>query len=278
MEESRMPAAGQADLEVAPVASRVRRRRRHHDYAVFALGAVAGALLCGLVFWWFVLKPAPVATPVAGTASTPEERALQANVQQKEAELRFLRAQLDTADGQIAIEQGARQTMEQSMRALQEEIGGLRERLAFFEQLLPPGPAGSVSVRGMDVKLQGDALSFTTLVTRQGQGLPEFSGLLRFSATGLQNGSPVTIALHPVTAAGSAVGAVAGAASGSNAPTEADTEASEVHNAALVLRFDQYQRNQGVLAIPPGFVPESVTVQVLEGDSVRAAHTQQLSL
>ncbi|MEQ4619207.1 MAG: DUF6776 family protein [Corticimicrobacter sp.] len=271
-----MPVADQASLEAAPAAGRARRRRRHHDYAVFALGAVAGALLCALALWLLFLRPEPAATPVTGVAATPEERALQANLQQKEAELRFLRAQLDTADGQIAIEQGARQSMEQSMRALQDEIGGLRERLAFFEQLLPPGPAGSVGVRGMDVKLQGDALSFTTLVTRQGQGLPEFSGMLRFSATGLQNGNPVTLALHPVTAAGSAVGADAGAVSGSNAPAE--VQAGEAHDAALVLRFDQYQRNQGVLAIPPGFVPESVTVQVLEGDSVRATHTQQLPL
>lgn len=273
-----MSAADQDGQETVPAASRARRRRRHHDYAVFALGGVAGSLLCALAFWLIVLRPEPATTPAGGVASTPEERALQANLQQKEAELRFLRAQLDTADGQIAIEQGARQTMEQSMRGLQDDISGLRERLAFFEQLLPPGPAGSVSVRGMDIRLQGDALSFTTLVTRQGQGLPEFGGMLRFSATGLQNGNPVTIALHPVMATDSAAGADVGAGVDGKASAGADAETVEAHNAALVLRFDQYQRNQGVLAIPAGFVPESVTVQVLEGDSVRATHTQQLPL
>jgi hypothetical protein len=33
----------------------------------------------------------------------------------------------------------------------------------------------------------------------------------------------------------------------------------------------QFQRGQGLLALPPGFAPQSVTVRVLEGDIVLAS-------
>jgi hypothetical protein len=46
----------------------------------------------------------------------------------------------------------------------------------------------------------------------------------------------------------------------------------------LALQFDQYQRSQGILAIPEGFVPESVTVSVLEGETVRATRSVKLEL
>ena len=48
--------------------------------------------------------------------------------------------------------------------------------------------------------------------------------------------------------------------------------------ASLALQFDQYQRSQGVLAVPEGFVPESVTISVLEGDVVRASRSVKLEL
>ena len=48
--------------------------------------------------------------------------------------------------------------------------------------------------------------------------------------------------------------------------------------AGLALQFDQYQRSQGMLALPEGFVPESVTITVLEGDTVRATQRQARTL
>ena len=48
--------------------------------------------------------------------------------------------------------------------------------------------------------------------------------------------------------------------------------------AGLALQFDQYQRSQGMLALPEGFVPESVTITVLEGDTVRATRSVKLEL
>lgn len=42
------------------------------------------------------------------------------------------------------------------------------------------------------------------------------------------------------------------------------------------LSFDQYLSAKGVLWIPAGFVPESVTVQVLEGGAVKTAYRVEL--
>ncbi|CFO06121.1 integral membrane protein [Bordetella pertussis] len=44
----------------------------------------------------------------------------------------------------------------------------------------------------------------------------------------------------------------------------------------LALQFDQYQRSQGLLDLPDGFVPETVTVSVLEDTTVRATRTVKL--
>ena len=44
----------------------------------------------------------------------------------------------------------------------------------------------------------------------------------------------------------------------------------------LAVHFDHFQRSQGVLALPEGFVPESVTISVLEGSNVRATREVRL--
>jgi hypothetical protein len=57
----------------------------------------------------------------------------------------------------------------------------------------------------------------------------------------------------------------------------ADTQAPAGLAPGLALSFDQFQRREGHLALPQGFVPESVTIDVLEGDAVKASRTVTLS-
>lgn len=95
-------------------------------------------------------------------------------------------------------------------------------------------------------------------------GAAPFAGTLRFQAVGTLKGETVTVDLAPMQ-----VKAESG-------PVPATGETTTA--ASLALQFDQYQRSQGVLAVPEGFVPESVTISVLEGDVVRASRSVKLEL
>ncbi|AIT26686.1 hypothetical protein [Bordetella holmesii] len=127
---------------------------------------------------------------------------------------------------------------------------------------------------------------------RSGRGNDSaFNGELRFQAIGIQQGQTVTVELSPQqvktdeAAAPVAVlpPAAAHALPGDEAATSkaGGTAALAPPNGTsgagvLALHFDQFQRSQGVLALPEGFVPESVTVTVLEEGTVRATRNVKL--
>ncbi|MCD0504202.1 DUF6776 family protein [Bordetella petrii] len=194
--------------------------------------------------------------------SAEQAAAQDAAVRQSQAESRFLRAQLDTADGEIAVERAARQELETQLRSTQDELGRVRDRLAFFEQLLPPGPEGAVDIRGAEIQREGAGLKYRVLLMRSGRSETPFSGMLRFQAAGVLKGETVSVDLAPMQV---------------KADTPADPGAVPAAGGGpLALQFDQYQRNEGVLELPQGFVPETVTISVLEGSTVRAARTIKL--
>ncbi|WP_313371533.1 DUF6776 family protein [Achromobacter animicus] len=186
-------------------------------------------------------------------------------MRQQATQLRYIRGQLDTADGELVIERSARQELETQLHAAQAEVGRVRDQLAFYEQLLPPGPEGSVDIRGVQIDREGGGLRYKVLLMRSGRnGGTPFAGALRFQATGVLKGETVTVDLAPMQ-----VKAETG-------PVTATGE--NLAAASLALQFDQYQRSQGILAVPEGFVPESVTVSVLEGETVRASRSVKLEL
>lgn len=186
-------------------------------------------------------------------------------MRQQATQLRYIRGQLDTADGELVIERSARQELETQLHAAQAEVGRVRDQLAFYEQLLPPGPEGSVDIRGVQIDREGGGLRYKVLLMRSGRnGATPFAGALRFQATGALKGETVTVELAPMQVKAE-IGPVT--ATGENLAA-----------ASLALQFDQYQRSQGILAVPEGFVPESVTVSVLEGETVRASRSVKLEL
>lgn len=242
------------------------------------------------VGYQYALGPGRPAHMVMLTQAQAE--AQDASLRQRETEARFLRAQLDTADGEIAVERAARQELEAQLRTAQAEVGRVRDQLAFYEQLLPPGPAGSIDIRGAEFSRAGNGLHYRVLLMRSGRGNDNgFSGELRFEAVGIQQGQTVTLPLSPrqvktdEAAAPAAVlpPAAAHALPGDEAqaakpgsPAAAATANGGNGASFLALHFDQFQRSQGVLALPEGFVPESVTVTVLEDGTVRATRNVKL--
>ena len=181
-------------------------------------------------------------------------------MRQQRTQLRFTQGQLDAADGELMIERAARQELETQLRAAQAEVR-VRDQLAFYEQLLPPaGRLGRYTRRVGRARRAGPALQGAVLMRSGRNGGAPFSGALRFQAVGTLKGETVTVELAPMQVKSETTPAPDGVAAG------------------LALQFDQYQRSQGMLALPEGFVPESVTITVLEGDTVRATRSVKLEL
>ncbi|EKU29268.1 hypothetical protein C660_15159 [Alcaligenes sp. HPC1271] len=45
----------------------------------------------------------------------------------------------------------------------------------------------------------------------------------------------------------------------------------------MVLNFNQFQRAVGWLALPPGFEPTALTLNVLEGSVIRASRQEKIA-
>lgn len=165
-----------------------------------------------------------------------------------------LQAQADRAADQsrAAIDSGTLRSLQEKTAELQEALGQTQDQLAFYEQLIPPGPAGSVAIRAFEIAAEGEFLSYRVLLTRNARpDAAEFKGRLRFVAHGMQDGKPVKMVLLP--------------------PGAPDSAAPAAHADPLALDFRQFQRSTGLLQAVPGQSIDTVQLEILEGDTVRAA-------
>ena len=163
-----------------------------------------------------------------------------------------LQAERDRREGERLVEFATRQQLARTAEAQDAELSRLRDQLAFYEQLLPPGPPGTVAIRAVELSQTTNALRYRVLLMRGGRPAGDtFSGKLQFVAQGEQDGEVRTLNLSPLKGS-DPIG------------TEPDSEST------LAVDFDQYQRSQGLLGVPEGFVLQSVTLNVLDGNVVRA--------
>ena len=191
----------------------------------------------------------------------------------------------------LLTERAKRLELEKILANVQTELGRTQDQLAFFEDLLPPGPQGGLDIRAVNVVQHAEGLRYRVLLMRGGKATKPFVGALQFVAKGQCREAGITteqtIILQPLLASPAPQNEVAlGAQSeyaktsslapqqteGQQATTQSlDAQQTEGQQAALRLEFVQFQRGQGLLALPPGFVPQSVTVRVLGGDIVLAS-------
>lgn len=191
---------------------------------------------------------------------------------QSQADANRLQATLDHTKGQLTVEQSTRKALEVDLAAAQKHLGDARNKLAFFQQLFPPGPMGSVNIRAFDVNEQNGGLVYRVLLSRNVTGNSLFKGTMQFRAEGRLHGKKVKISLQPQLGIVKP-GVQDGIKSGIQPAAQLGTEAP----AGVALSFDQFQRREGQLALPQGFVPQSVTLDVLEGDVVKVSRTVALS-
>ncbi|MDN5842768.1 MAG: hypothetical protein L0H54_04880 [Alcaligenaceae bacterium] len=182
--------------------------------------------------------------------------ALQAEVDAARATQASLLSGLADAQSRLAVEAGTSKTLQENLLILQQKLSSTRDQLAFYEQLIPPGPAGSVTIRAFDVTRQGALLRYRVLLTRNAPDQAQMNGRMRFLATGRQQDKTVKIELS------------ADAAQAQAADPDSNQDAGVD---PLDLAFDRLQRSAGVLRIPPGFVPKSVTLEILEDGAIRAS-------
>jgi len=156
-----------------------------------------------------------------------------------ETQLQAAQSRIDQAQSEMLIERAARAELEKNLADSQRELGKLKDHLAFYEQLLPPGPQGAIDLRAVDIAMQGPALSYRVLLMRSGKPGERFTGRLEFVAAGRQKNKEVTHVLS-VLQTGSAISAPGKEVQGTPSVTDASSE-------WLKLDFEQFQRLQGML-------------------------------
>jgi hypothetical protein len=187
-----------------------------------------------------------------------------------DAQLKAAARRAEQVQGELGVERAARIELERSLQNAEKDLGQMRDKLAFYEQLLPPGPQGSIDVRAFEVQPQADALSFRVLLMRSGKPGDRFSGSLQFVATGLRDGQSETVVLKPLQAQ------IKAAEPGVPPAGQSGMRAADQAPDVLKLEFEQFQRGQGLLAVPEGFTPQTVTVRVVEGDIILASRRVDL--
>ncbi len=174
-----------------------------------------------------------------------------------EGNLIQVQAKLDAVLANVAVEASTRKALENTLQDTQTELGQARDQLAFFNQLFPPGPAGAVSIRALDIQQAGPNLQYRALLMRSGATGTHFKGQMQFVAKGLQDGKAVKIGLQPAQIDDPAVNSLN-------------------DDAGFPLDFDQFQRSGGLLSLPNGFIAQTITLNILEGSTVRVSRTVSL--
>lgn len=229
-----------------------------------------------VLFWLFVALLAGLAGGYWVAGTVVEESAarrfarlkteFEVVTAQHRHDYQVLKTDFDALQGQLLVEQSTRKSLESTLQSTQSELGRARDQLAFFDRLLPPGPNGSVSIRALDFQPNGPTLMYKVLLMRNAPGLADFSGQMQFLATGTLGGEKVELALQPATAD----------AAGEPATEVSDSDGEPSKQGPLTLQFEQFQRTEGLLALPEGFQPLTVTLNVLEGKTLRVSRTVSL--
>lgn len=235
-------------------------RHRGAMYLWIVLGVLLGLALGTGATWWGL-------SGYHERSRAQSVGPLRDQVLQVQTELDSLYAQRDVLKGQLTVESSTRKGLEVTLDTVQRELGAARDQIAFFYELLPPGPEGSISIRGLDFQQKGNMLQFKVLLMRNGADSESFDGMLQFQANGRIAGDPVTLVLEPVRVP----------ATDADGPATKDDEDNAAPSPVLALKFEQFQRSSGLLQIPEGIELEDVTLNVFEDGILRVSRTFEMA-
>lgn len=230
-------------------------------WVIGALALIAAGISAGV---FLVQRPGPDSLEL----QLRTQQAAQAQVRSAlEAQIAAALAHAEQTRQELTIERAARAELGKNLTTLLDELGRTKDLLAFYEQLLPPGPQGAIALRAVELERQDQTLAYRVLLMRSGKPGERFNGRLQFVASGLRDGQEVTAVLYPKQTGPDFAS--------SRSPINTLGAAGQEQD-SLSLSFDQFQRNQGVLALPTDFQPTSVVISVLSGDIVLASRKVDL--
>ena len=181
---------------------------------------------------------------------------------QGELQIQSLQGKLDAANAQMVVDKSTIVEFNRQVSKLQDELSRSTEELLRYEQLIPSKSNIHVTVREFDAIKEGERIRYKVMLTRTQKRPAVFNGRLHFEAKGKMNGKATTVVLKPEPAT---------KAEGNSKPS---TE--KAGNGALDLKFSKIELAQGLLVIPDGFIPESITLKVVEGKNTRVTRTLKL--
>ena len=114
------------------------------------------------------------------------ERLAQATIRSElETQIRDAQIRNEHLRNELTIERSARAELEKNLAQLQVELGRSKDHLAFYEQLLPPGPQGSIALRAVELERNGANLNYRVLLMRSGKPGERVNARLQFVAAGM---------------------------------------------------------------------------------------------
>jgi len=153
-----------------------------------------------------------------------------------------LRVRAHAADSLLVAERSAQEQLAGQIRLLEEENRRLRGDLGFFEQLIPASEGAAIAVRGLRAKRAEPGRLEWQLLVMQAQRQPgEFRGQLAITLAGTLAGKPWTLEAPPQD-----------------------------------ISLRQHLRTEGWLDVPPQAVLKTLSVRLLQGGAVKAAHSHKL--
>lgn len=183
-------------------------------------------------------------------------------VKQGEVQIQTLQGKLDAANAQMVIDKSTIDEFNRQVTKLQDEISRRTEELLRYEQLIPSKSNIHVTLREFDAIQEGARIRYKVMLTRTQKTPATFNGRLHFEVKGKMDGKTTTVVLKPESAA--------------KAEGNGKSSTEKADNAALNLKFNRIELAQGLLVIPDGFEPESVTLKVVEGKNTRVTRTLKL--
>lgn len=175
--------------------------------------------------------------------------------QREAAELRSRNTQIES---DLAMMRGTQSTLQKQQTEALEEVARLKDELAFFQQFFADSTkAPPLSVQRLTLDGDQDVARYSVLIIRGSSTKTDFDGHLTLEAD-----------LVPVRTADVIAPPISLSVPGDGA------EASP----PLRLKFKYYQRVEGTLRIPPGYVVRTLTARVYEAGAAAPRATRTLAL
>ena len=162
--------------------------------------------------------------------SAEASAALRGSYERADGERQRLQAELETISSRLSatLDENKRLAAEAGARGETEKR--LRQDIASLVASLPPDPRGTlVAVRAARFEVQGNALAYNVVLSRERAGASPFGGVMQFVVAGASGRADDTVALPPVP-----------------------------------ISVGLYDTVRGSLPLPQGFRPRQTTIHVLD--------------